>query len=69
MSQVDLNQYKKFVQAVTSNESSSYDYLQRRIADIRNNTNANPSLLMTAAIGLGSETGRSEEHTSELQSH
>jgi NTP pyrophosphatase (non-canonical NTP hydrolase) len=61
MSQVDLKQYEKFVEAVTSNESNNYDYLQRRINALRSDTNANPSLLLTAAIGLGSETGEFQE--------
>jgi len=63
MTQVDLKQYEKFVSAVTSNESNNYDYLQRRIAELRNQTEPgmNPSLLLTAGIGLGSETGEFQE--------
>lgn len=63
MTQVDLKQYEKFVSAVTSNESNNYDYLSRRIAELRNQTEPgmNPSLLLTAGIGLGSETGEFQE--------
>ena len=63
MTQVDLKQYEKFVSAVTSNESNNYDYLNRRIAELRNQTEPgmNPSLLLTAGIGLGSETGEFQE--------
>lgn len=63
MTQVDLKQYEKFVSAVTSNESNNYDYLQRRIVELRNQTEPgmNPSLLLTAGIGLGSETGEFQE--------
>ena len=62
MKNVNLAQYQKFVQAVTSNESINYDYLHRRIEDLRNQEfNCNPSLLMTASIGLGSECGEFQE--------
>ena len=62
MSQVNLELYRKFVLAVTSNESTNYDHLHRRIEEIRNQDyNCNPSLLLTAAIGLGSETGELQE--------
>jgi NTP pyrophosphatase (non-canonical NTP hydrolase) len=60
---VDLNKYKKFVGAVTSNESNNYDYLHRRIEELRNQTDPtfNPSLLLTAAIGLAAEGGEFAE--------
>lgn len=62
MHKIDLNRYKKFVEAVTSPESTNYDYLHQRIENIRNQEdNCNPSLLMTAAIGLGSECGEFQE--------
>lgn len=59
--QVDLKKYSKFVEAVTSKESNNYDYLHTRINDIRNKELINSSLLLTAAIGLGSETGEFQE--------
>jgi len=59
---VDLNKYQKFVAAVTSNESNNYDYLHRRIEELRNGTPViNPSLLLTAGIGLASEGGEFNE--------
>lgn len=60
MSHVDLKQYEKFVAAVTSNESNNYDYLHRRVEEIRNQ-GINPSLLLTAGIGLASEGGEFNE--------
>lgn len=60
--QIDLNKYSKFVEQVTSAESNNYDHLQRRIVELRNaDFNFNPSLLLTAAIGLAAETGEFAE--------
>jgi NTP pyrophosphatase (non-canonical NTP hydrolase) len=60
--QIDLNKYSKFVEQVTSAESNNYDHLQRRIIELRNaEFNFNPSLLLTAAIGLAAETGEFAE--------
>lgn len=61
--QIDLNKYTKFVDAVTSNESNNYDLLHKRISELRNQTEPtlNPSLLLTAAIGLAAEGGEFAE--------
>lgn len=61
--QIDLNRYTKFVEAVTSKESNNYDYLQSRVKQLREQTNPtlNPSLLLTAAIGLAAEGGEFAE--------
>ncbi len=61
--QIDLNRYTKFVDAVTSKESNNYDYLHRRIDELRhqNESTLNPSLLLTAAIGLAAEGGEFAE--------
>ena len=59
--QIDLNKYTKFVNAVTSNESNSFDHLLRRINDLRNTSDVNISLLMTAGVGLSSEGGEFNE--------
>lgn len=60
--QIDLNKYTKFVETVTSAESNNFDHLQRRINDLRNdNMGINPSLLLTAAIGLAAEVGEFAE--------
>jgi NTP pyrophosphatase (non-canonical NTP hydrolase) len=54
---IDLNKYTKFVDAVTSKESNNYDHLQNRISELRNDSNVNVSLLMTACLGLAAEAG------------
>lgn len=61
--QIDLNKYSQFVEKVTSAESNNYDYLQKRIQELRNDTENgfNPSLLLTAAIGLAAEGGEFAE--------
>ena len=62
MKQIDLNKYTKFVDAVTSKESNNFDHLQRLIIELRNSdTNFNPSLLLTAAIGMAAEGGEFAE--------
>jgi NTP pyrophosphatase (non-canonical NTP hydrolase) len=60
---VDLNRYSKFVAGVTSKESMNYDFLHKRIEELRNQTDPifNPSLLLTASTGLGSESGEFQE--------
>ena len=60
---IDLNKYTKFVDAVTSKESNNYDYLHKRIEELRNQTEPtfNPSLLLTAAIGIAAEGGEFAE--------
>ena len=60
---IDLNKYTKFVDAVTSKESNNYDYLHKRIEELRNQTEPtfNPSLLLTAAIGMAAEGGEFAE--------
>jgi NTP pyrophosphatase (non-canonical NTP hydrolase) len=60
--QIDLNKYSKFVEAVTSAESNNFDHLQKRINELRNdNLGFNPSLLLTAAIGIAAEGGEFAE--------
>lgn len=60
--QIDLTKYTKFVDTVTSAESNNYDHLQRRITELRNaEPTFNPSLLLTAAIGMAAEGGEFAE--------
>lgn len=60
--QIDLTRYTKFVEAVTSKESNNYDHLHKRIEELRNSEPViNPSLLLTAGIGLASEGGEFNE--------
>lgn len=61
MNHIDLEKYQEFVTAVTSKESNNFDDLLRRINELRNTTNVNISLLMTAGIGLASEGGEFNE--------
>lgn len=58
--QIDLNKYSKFVDQVTSAESNNYDFLHKRIESLRS-PDFNPSLLLTAAIGLAAEGGEFAE--------
>lgn len=60
---IDLNRYSKFVTGVTSKESVNYDYLHKRIEELRNQESPtfNPALLLTAAIGLAAEGGEFAE--------
>lgn len=60
MQKIDLNKYQEFVRDVTSNESNSAEFLLRR-AEALSQCDFNLSLLLTAAIGLGSETGEFQE--------
>lgn len=60
--QVDLNQYQKFVEGVTSKESNVYDHMRRRMDELSNdNLGYNFALLMTAAIGMSAECGEFNE--------
>lgn len=55
---VDLNKYKDFVNAVTSNSSNSTaDFMDRVDALSHNEHKVNIALLLTAAIGLAAECG------------
>ena len=55
--QIDLNKYQDFVKAVTSKESNYPDELVDRIDQLSVTTTINPSLLLTAAMGLAAEGG------------
>jgi NTP pyrophosphatase (non-canonical NTP hydrolase) len=59
--QVDLNAYKDFVGAVTSNESNNTSALATRLEALENNYSVNAALLLTASIGLASEGGEFSE--------
>lgn len=56
---IDLNRYKDFVEQVTSEASNNTGQLVKRLVEI--NTNVNPALLLTAAIGLAAEGGEFAE--------
>jgi NTP pyrophosphatase (non-canonical NTP hydrolase) len=61
MKNVDLNNYKDFVEAVTSNASNNSLALAGRFQELEIETGANVSLLLTSAIGLSSEGGEFSE--------
>lgn len=62
---IDLNKYQQFVETVTSDQSKdNFAFLERyeQLADYQaDNTSIKPSLLLTAGIGLASETGEFNE--------
>jgi len=59
MSNIDLNKYKEFVDAVTSDESKNSVALEASLAKLR--TQVIVPRMLTAAIGLASETGEFNE--------
>jgi NTP pyrophosphatase (non-canonical NTP hydrolase) len=58
--QIDLNKYKEFVEAVTSNESNDIEYFIENINNLKTR-GINVSLLITGGIGLASESGEFNE--------
>lgn len=62
MKQINLENYSEFVKAVTSDESNNTDCMVDRINELNGtNGNVNMSLLLTSAVGLGSESGEFQE--------
>ena len=59
--QIDLVKYQNFVEAVTSRESNSTDSFIVRLEHLLQTHQLNPSLLLTAGIGLASEGGEFNE--------
>jgi NTP pyrophosphatase (non-canonical NTP hydrolase) len=57
--QIDLNKYQEFVEGVTSDESNSYKPFTDSLLNL--NDKCNIALLLTAGIGLASETGEFNE--------
>jgi NTP pyrophosphatase (non-canonical NTP hydrolase) len=62
---IDLKKYQEFVAAVTSDESRHAYAFQERFEQLcqyqADGTRINPALLITAGIGLSSETGEFNE--------
>lgn len=56
MKQIDLNKYKDFVQAVTSEQSNNSDKMAESIANLELE-GINMSLLLTGAVGISAEGG------------
>lgn len=59
--EIDLRKYQEFVLEVTSQPSKDFGYFKNRIEELASDTTVNVPLLMTGAIGLGSEAGEVEE--------
>jgi len=57
--QIDLKKYEEFVKGVTSDESNSYKPFTDSLLNL--NDKCNIALLLTAGIGLASETGEFNE--------
>ena len=58
---IDLNKYKNFVESVTSGSSNNISEFIDRLNELSSNNEINIPLLITGAIGLGSETGEFQE--------
>tara|TARA_Y100001934_G_C11632320_1_gene441663 strand:+ start:109 stop:519 length:411 start_codon:yes stop_codon:yes gene_type:complete len=61
MKKIDLQKYKDFVEAVTSDQSNDTESLCDRLQKLEYETNVNMALLLTGAIGLSSEGGEFAE--------
>lgn len=69
MAEIDLNRYKEFVLAVTSDASKDLTTFMNRLDELdgnyvgegRHGPDINVPLLLTAGIGLGAESGEFEE--------
>lgn len=61
MSNIDLNKYKDFVEAVTSEQSNNQVAFVDRINELDTTTDVNIPLLLTSAIGLAAEGGEFNE--------
>ena len=59
--QIDLNRYSEFVRDVTSDNSNKLEALILQMRDLNGELGVNVSLLLTAGVGLASETGEFNE--------
>ena len=57
MKQIDLNKYKEFVKAVTSEDSNSTSSMCETIDKLEGESGVNMSLLLTGAVGISAEGG------------
>ena len=60
MKQIDLNKYKEFVDAVTSEQSKDNDVFVNNWNELNKDVDM-PRLLLTASCGLGAEAGEFTE--------
>lgn len=61
MNNIDLKKYADFVLAVCSDTSKNTEAFVDHVRRLHNTTDVNIPLLLTAGIGLGSESGEFEE--------
>lgn len=61
MKNIDLNKYKEFVGAVTSNESNNTEALATMLNKLDKESGVNMAQLLTGAIGIASEGGEFAE--------
>ncbi len=57
MTQVDLNRYKQFVEAVTSEQSNDTVKMHLAMTELEAVSGVNMSLLLTGAVGISAEGG------------
>ena len=57
MNQIDLNKYKEFVKAVTSEDSNSTSSMCETLDKLESASGVNMSLLLTGAVGISAESG------------
>ena len=57
MTQVDLNRYKQFVEAVTSEQSNNTVQMHLAMTELEAVSGVNMSLLLTGAVGISAEGG------------
>lgn len=62
---VDLTRYMEFVASITSNESNDFEFFVNRLHELQN-SNVNLPLLLTAGIGLSSESGEFLEYLKKI---
>jgi NTP pyrophosphatase (non-canonical NTP hydrolase) len=58
---IDLNRYSEFVRDVTSDNSNKLEALILQMRDLDGELGVNIALLLTAGVGLASETGEFNE--------
>ena len=61
LQKIDLNKYSNFVEVVTSDNSNKLESLLIQMRELDGELNVNIALLLTAGIGLASETGEFNE--------
>lgn len=58
---IDLQKYSNFVEKVTSLPSNNFDEFVKTLSELNTKNQINVPLILTAAIGLGSESGEFQE--------